>query len=49
MGLFKIEFKKINNKYNQELIEMSLELFITITSGDSLYKMYIERFFPQLL
>ena len=45
----KLNLKRLTINTTQELIEMSLELFITITSGDSLYKTYIERFFPQLL
>ena len=45
----KLNLKRLTINTTQELIEMSLELFITITSGDSLYKTYIKRFFPQLL
>ena len=45
----KFELKRMIIDTKDELIDKSIKLFNEITSGDSLYKTTIERFFPMLL
>ena len=45
----KLHIKKKTIDTVEELIDNSIELFLEVTSGDSLYKTTVERFIPQVI
>ena len=45
----KLHLKKKTIDKVEELVDNSIELFLDVTSGDSLYKTTVEQFIPQLI